>query len=319
MEALTSGYRVRVAVRSVSSAKSKLLNTISLSNSSHASNISFVEVPDILAPGAYTEVTKGVDFVIHCASPLPLPHLTDYEKQIVKPAITGTLELLEAAQKEPTVKRVVITSSVAGNRPFGWTGETVTTVDTRIPTPEGPFESAFEAYSASKAAALNAAEEWVDQHKPGFDVVHIMPAWVVGRNELASTTKELLTGTAGLPIIHLVAPESPMSKGRSGEAVDVRDVAIVHVRALETTKIQGNKGYGAITSVVWQDAFEMVKKHLPTAVDEGVFEDASVSTERSYWDGKETQHVFGVQFRSFEESTIDVAEQWLEVLGKTKA
>jgi hypothetical protein len=37
----------------------------------HLENVEFEIVPDITIPGAYDEVIKGVDRVLHLASPLP--------------------------------------------------------------------------------------------------------------------------------------------------------------------------------------------------------------------------------------------------------
>jgi len=49
--------------------------------------------------------------VIHVASPFHL-HATDFGKEYYTPAIEGTKEVLLAASRSETVKRVVITSSV---------------------------------------------------------------------------------------------------------------------------------------------------------------------------------------------------------------
>ena len=319
VQALSLGYDVRLAVRSIANAKSKLLQAPSLSGSALVSNVSFVEVPDIVTVDAYNEAIKGVDYVIHCASPLASPQLTDYENQIIKPAIAGTIEMLKAAASEPSVKRVVVTSSVAANRAATASPEDKINARTRIPTPKGPFGSVMEAYSASKVAALNSAEEWIAREKPNFETVHIMPAFVIGQNELASRAADLLSGTAGLPIIHLVAPDNPWASISKGGAVDVRDVAEIHVRSLDAEKIEGNRAYGISQPVTWQDAFGIVKKHFPKAVENGVFKDKRAESKPPVWDASETEDIFGTTLRTFEESTSDVAGQWLELLGKEKA
>jgi nucleoside-diphosphate-sugar epimerase len=53
----------------------------------------------------------GVDFVIHVASPFHL-QATDFVKEYYTTAIEGTKEMLLAASRSETVKRVVVTSSV---------------------------------------------------------------------------------------------------------------------------------------------------------------------------------------------------------------
>ncbi len=108
--ALQAGYRVRAAVRNQEGIeKIKSLAPIA----PYLDQLEFIIVPDITAPGAYDESVKDVEFVIHVASPLAMPTFTDYEREIITPARLGTLTMLEAAYKTPTVKKVVITTSVA--------------------------------------------------------------------------------------------------------------------------------------------------------------------------------------------------------------
>ena len=318
LSALRSGWTVRAAVRSVSSAKSKLLSAPTLSsNPSLAANLTFVPVPDILAPDAYASaVTSDVTHIIHCASPLASPHVKDFDAELIQPAIKGTLEILRAAAAAPSVQRVVITSSVVANRLITSTPDTVTTAASRVPLPQGPFDGVFPAYAASKIAALNEAEAWIEREKPSFDVVHIHPGFVIGANELATSTKELATGTPAAAIAHLVDPDGSRSGPKPGLAIDIRDVAEVHVAALEKGKVVGNRSYGVTQGVVWGNAFAVVKGRFPEAVERGVFVDKEAPTIPAPWDASETERVFGIKFRGFEESVASVAEQWVELAGR---
>jgi nucleoside-diphosphate-sugar epimerase len=87
-----------------------------------------VIVPDITADGAYDEAVKGVDSIIHIASPLPMPSVTDYKEQIIVPATRGTVGMLQSAMKAPTVKRIVITASIGSIVP----GDKMKTGDSTI-------------------------------------------------------------------------------------------------------------------------------------------------------------------------------------------
>jgi nucleoside-diphosphate-sugar epimerase len=115
VEALQLGYRVRAAVRKqegfdqIKAAKSVLPFVNSLEPAI---------VPDILIDGAYDEAVKGVDYIIHLASPLANGSQKDYKVEIIEPAVKGTTGILFSATKEPKVKRVVITSSIVGSIPF---------------------------------------------------------------------------------------------------------------------------------------------------------------------------------------------------------
>ena len=66
--ALQSGYRVRATLRKLEQA-----DTIKGKPSiqPYLNAIEFVQVPDITIAGAYDEAIKGVDYVLHLASPIP--------------------------------------------------------------------------------------------------------------------------------------------------------------------------------------------------------------------------------------------------------
>jgi len=124
VHALQSSYSVRLAIRNGS--KESIIHSapsiIALKPS--PDDLTFVEVPDILAPGAYDEAVKGVDYVIHCASPIT-SGITDTKllrAKIVDPAIRGTVGMLESAAKSASVKRVVITSSEVAFLPLSVQG-----------------------------------------------------------------------------------------------------------------------------------------------------------------------------------------------------
>jgi nucleoside-diphosphate-sugar epimerase len=65
-----------------------------------------------------TEVVKGVTYIAHVASPYQL-QVDDIERDLLQPAIEGTLNVLRYAQKEPSVKKIAITSSFAAVVDFG--------------------------------------------------------------------------------------------------------------------------------------------------------------------------------------------------------
>ncbi|GAA5999650.1 hypothetical protein JCM11641_001022, partial [Rhodosporidiobolus odoratus] len=62
--------------------------------------------------GVFDEAVKGVDAVVHAASPADLQIKTDAETDILKPAVAGTLSILESAKKVPSIKSVAVTSSI---------------------------------------------------------------------------------------------------------------------------------------------------------------------------------------------------------------
>lgn len=102
-------------------------------------------VKDAITDGAFDEAVKGVDIVVHTASPFHY-HAKDPEKDMLIPAINGTLSILKSAANEPShkVKRMVITSSFAANLDFDKLGpnKTYTEADWNPATRESAIEKA---------------------------------------------------------------------------------------------------------------------------------------------------------------------------------
>jgi len=73
-----------------------------------------VIVPDFLADNAYDEAVKGIQYILHVASPAVKGDgfsPDQYETYLIGPAMKGTVGMLEFAYKTQGIKRVVITSS----------------------------------------------------------------------------------------------------------------------------------------------------------------------------------------------------------------
>lgn len=122
--------------------------------------------------------------VIHTASPFVL-NAKDYDKELFEPAVNGTVSILKAVQEHnPSVKRIVITSSfaavldfTAGLRP----GYTYTEADWNPMTiDEARKADPTAAYLVSKTLAERAAFEFVKTQKPGFSIATVTPPMVYG-------------------------------------------------------------------------------------------------------------------------------------------
>lgn len=308
IEALRKGYKVRVAVRS--EAKFESIKSVKASQQ-YLSNLSYIVVPDITEDGAFDEAVKGVDYVVHVASPLARGQ-EDFEKDIVQPAIHGTLSILYSTLKEPSIKRVVITSSVLAS--VG-TEQKIYTADDVLPTFKGPYDNAFNAYWASKANAYNATTEFIQKQKPKYDVIHVKPTFVVGRNDLAKTTTELNTGSNAIPLTSVLGVNHPT--GYPAMTCSVDDVAYVHIAALDP-KISGNHDYGVnvdgLNGIKWDDALDIVQKHFPNQVASGIFPlGGSNPSHAIKFDCKATEEALGFKFKSFEQQIIDLAGQYAEL------
>jgi len=85
-------------------------------------------------------------------------------------------------------------------------------------------------YQVSKILAHRATLEWVRTNKPSFGLVTLHPSFVFGRN-LAQTSAEGLDGTNSMLWDSLHSPKAFIPSS----GVDVRDVALAHLKALEVT------------------------------------------------------------------------------------
>lgn len=67
---------------------------------------------DLLEPESFDTAMEGCSLVIHTASPYLFEEPRDPEQQLLRPALEGTRNLLGSVEKTPSVRRVVLTSSV---------------------------------------------------------------------------------------------------------------------------------------------------------------------------------------------------------------
>lgn len=318
LHVLQAGYDVRVAVRSKSKA-AFVLSRPQIQALNPGRRLTFTVVPDITAPGAYDDaVIDGVTHIIHIASPLvtadtiPLRQHNDY---FIKPAVQGTLAMLRAAEYSGTVRRVVITSSITALVPVtqmeGVERRKAPVQPTdRMSVPSEPYESEFAAYTASKAAALDAAETWMERRRPPFDVVHLHPSFVLGHNDAATTPAEAMKGTNAVVLAMLLGQ---VFGPYAGATVHVDDVARAHVRALHPS-IPGNQSYVLSGPAIWNEAKDIVRREFPAAMDSRLLVTrGNVDSVEIPIDATLTEHTFGFQFIGFEEQVKDVVRQFLEL------
>lgn len=107
---LNAGFNVKAAVRSSSKATS--LGSL-FQSYVDSGNLTFTFVSDITDPTAFDEAVKGVEGIIHTASPLISKDPQADPQDLIGPAVNGTVGILGSALRNGNqVKRVVITSSI---------------------------------------------------------------------------------------------------------------------------------------------------------------------------------------------------------------
>lgn len=317
---------VRAAIRSEAK-KSQILSAPSIKAINPESRLTFAIIPDLIAPGAYDEAIKDATYAIHLASPIVLKGeilAENYHSALIEPAVAGTVSILKAAIKTPSIKRVVITSSIVAIVPSKYFFDEDTPLGTvwdhnsRTAADPGPYPSDFYAYNASKVYALEATDAFVKENKPHFDVVNIDPAFVVGKNELITDSADIHLGTNG-PVTGLVIAGNKADYSLTGCTVHVDDVAFVHVKALDVknvpagTYLASSDGYAG---TIWGEASRIVAEKFPKAVEKGVLKiDGRLGTRRIRIDASETERVMGVKWKSYKEQVQSVVGHYLELLG----
>ncbi|KAJ9656796.1 hypothetical protein H2198_004684 [Neophaeococcomyces mojaviensis] len=327
VHALKAGYRVRAVVRSQAKAE-RILNgpSIKALDDTTRANLSFAIVDDLLKPDAYDESLKDTTFVIHVASPIPgggsLLTPEELEDAFVVPAIKGTINMLEAAERIPFVRRVIITSSVLAqvsiSEIVGPVSDKVYNETSRTPDPSGPYQHDGVAYMASKILALNAAERWLKEKERRISIVHVHPAFTLGRVELATTREEILQGSSGVTlayILNLGGPGATISN-----TIWVEDVAEMHIRALDEGRIKNGQSLvgssDGLSGANWADGKKILQKRFPRAIETGAFPiDVWPEPKIMNFDATETERLLGMKFTGYERQIADVVEQYLEVTG----
>lgn len=324
---LQAGYQVRCAVRSQASFD----RMVSLAPTQpYLSQLSNVIVPDITVAGCYDEAVAGdVTYVVHVASPIPTyaePDADDFELTILRPAVRGTINMLEAAAKQASIKRVVITGSMGSLTAYVEFYERMTPVteDTRAHDFTRPFASEQQAYLASKTLAFQAAKDFMAQNqaKATFDVVHILPAFVIGRDETVTDPKHIAKGSNGCLMASLLGLPRPILPGAM---VHLDDIAEMHLQALDTDTVPGGHDFlGCCIDnepVHWTDAYDIVKRRFPDALDAGLIKLAApedAATFPTLVSNKKAREIMGIKFKSYEEQVVSLVEHYLELVGRAQ-
>ncbi|EDK41025.2 hypothetical protein PGUG_05123 [Meyerozyma guilliermondii ATCC 6260] len=229
-ELLEAGVTVHAAVRDASN-KEKLRHLDELSDK-YNGQLKYFEA-DLLKNGSFAEAMKGCKIVFHTASPFT-SNFKDPQKDLVDPAKKGTQNVLETANETEAVTKVVLTSSVVAmygdnkdlaSLPNGTMDESVWNTTSTLQT---------NPYAYSKTVAEKLAWE-IYEKQSQWELVVLNPALVMGPGLNSNATSESYqyiksygngSMKTGVPKIGL-------------GIVDVRDVAVAHVKAASVPSARG--------------------------------------------------------------------------------
>ena len=192
-------------------------------------------VADLTSDVGWAEAMAGCHAVCHMASPFPAEVPKD-ENELIVPARDGALRALRFAYAAG-IKRFVMTSSAAAiayGHPPGkdhydesdWTN---------IDAP------GVQPYVKSKTIAERAARDWVAANAPEMEYCAVCPVAVLGPVESGDFA-------ASIEIVErLLNGSIPAIPNVGFSVVDLRDIADLHVRALEASadKVKGERFIGS--------------------------------------------------------------------------
>ncbi|KAJ5757967.1 NAD-dependent epimerase/dehydratase [Penicillium nucicola] len=318
---LRAGYKVRGTVRSTATAEA-----VRDSFPQYAAQLSFAIVEDIAQPGAFDEAVQGVQGVIHTAAPFQIFNVEDNERDLLRPAIDGTLNILNSVHNHaPTVSRVVITSSFAAMANYSkgtWPGHVYSEADWNLTPYEvvaAPGTPAGLAYSTAKALAERAAWDFVKEKKPSFDLATILPPMVYGPNINATASLEKLN-TSSSDIYRLISPRGKSSDAVPGNMfwsfVDVRDVAMAHLRAFQVSEAGGERFFVCSGNFTYQQFVDALRENIPeirARVPIGNTGTGAVPSNVYTVDTSKSQKILGIQYHKLQDTVVDAARSLLEL------
>ncbi|RZB73829.1 Cinnamoyl-CoA reductase 1 isoform B [Glycine soja] len=185
---LQRGYTVRATVRDPSKPE-KVDHLLKLDGAKERLHLFKA---DLLEEGSFDSAFEGCDGVFHTASPVHFI-VTDPQNQLIDPAIKGTLNVVKSCAKSPSVKQVILTSSVAAVLYNGRPRTPEVVVDeTWFSDPDFLRENE-RWYAFAKTSAEDAARKFLSEYD--IKLVVINPSMSIGpllQPELNASSSSIL-------------------------------------------------------------------------------------------------------------------------------
>jgi dihydroflavonol-4-reductase len=248
---LEKGYRVRGTVRSDKKAALVRRTVAEVVGDDAASRLELVKA-DILADAGWPEAMAGVNAVMHVATIIRGDEPKD-SSVVIRPAVEGTERVLRMAH-DAGIKRVILTSSIAtvGYGHGQTTGRRVydETYFTKLESMRWTW-----AYCVGKTKAERAA--WDYARANGMELTTIHPGAIIGPalDEDASISVGMVSG--------LLDNSTPALPSNGFSIIDVRDVADMHVAALEHPESIGQRYLATAEYMPFPKVAEVVQELYP--------------------------------------------------------
>jgi len=229
VDCLRAGYRVRGTVRGMAKADAVRAAVVKVLGDDALARLEFAEC-DLLDDKGWAQAMAGVTAVVHVAAQILREEPKDHSV-VVRPALEGTERVLRFA-KAAGITRVVMTSSIAtvGYGHGHTSGKRVYTEEHFTNLDKMQFTWA---YCVGKTKAEQFAWAYAKEHGLGLTTVH--PGAILGPalDDDGSISLGLVSG--------LLQGKTPAMPSNGFSIVDVRDVAALHVAALQHPETAGHR------------------------------------------------------------------------------
>jgi len=231
IQLLQEGYRVKTTIRNKSREK-EIRDLIARNVKFSKDQLMFIEA-DLTSDKNWDAAVKGSTFVLHIASPF-LAHLPkNPEEELIKPAVEGTLRVLSASLKNK-VKRVVMTSSMAAISYGHVYPKNVSLLDENTWSDVHGKDNA--PYMISKTLAEKAAWDFIEtKAKKKMQLITLNPSAILG------PVLDKDCGVSALIVKKILDRDMPAIPRLGFQIVDVRDVALAHIKAMTLPKANGKR------------------------------------------------------------------------------
>ncbi|HEV7984801.1 MAG TPA: aldehyde reductase [Steroidobacteraceae bacterium] len=227
LQLLASDHRVRATVRSLAR-EGDVRAMLQVGGAEPGDRLSFAAA-DLGQDDGWADAVAGCDYVLHVASPFPAG-VPKHEDDLIVPAREGALRVLRAS-RDAGVKRVVLTSSFAA---VGYGHKSQSALFSETDWTDLKAKGA-SAYVKSKTLAERAAWDFMSRQGGSLELSVVNPVAVFGPVLGPDYSASIQL------ILRMLEGGMPRCPRLYFGAVDVRDVADLHLRAMTHPAAKGER------------------------------------------------------------------------------
>lgn len=190
---------------------------------------------DLLKPASFDEAMRDCVVVFHVASPFMLPEkIKDGRRQMLEPALLGTQNVLASVNGTRSVRRVVFTSTVGAI--FGDYSDVLRMNEHTLSESYFNESSSLDHNPYHYSKVMAELEAWrIQRAQERWSLIAINPGLILGPSLTPSSESGSLFLLDEMLRGHFFYGMPDMSV----TTVDVRDVALAHIRAAENPRASG--------------------------------------------------------------------------------